>query len=156
MFHCSIQERLPPYFWRSGSMNGGRQVRLEEEYDVLKSQMLVLMADFLLERKDREKLQEEIREYTKRVDDQEKTIRKLATQLDASLPSEEADGGRGNAYRGRSDGTPRRQIRFILPCHPVDEICQQQQQRRVVLPRNGYGVPLIYGGEMKSGYPEEL
>ncbi len=50
-------------------------------------------------------------------------------------------------------------IRFILPCHPVDEICQQQQQqqqRRVVLPRNGYGVPLIYGGEMKSGYPEEL
>ena len=109
-------------------MNRGRQARLEQKCEVLKSQMLVYVKDFRQERKDRKKLQDDLEKYKQKLNDTEKTARKLNTQLNALLATDEADEGRGNTYRCQSDGTSLRQARFIHPYHPVDEVCQQQQQ----------------------------
>jgi uncharacterized membrane protein len=99
--------------------------------------MLVYMEDFRQERKDREKFQDDLEKYKQKLNDSEKIARKLNTQLHALLTTDEADGGRGSIYRGQSDGTPLRQVRFIHPYHPVDEVYQQQQRRGTFLLRKG-------------------
>ena len=108
--------------------------------------MRVLMEDFEEERKERKKLQEEMKGRNKRVDEQEKMIRNL----------EALYGGRRNASSGRNNPTSPSLIRFIHPHHPVEEMCQLGQQREAVSPRNDVAVPLFYGGQIKACYPEEL
>ena len=72
------------------------------------------MEDLKEEKKEREKLQEEMKERNKQVDEQEKMIRNL----------EALYGGRRDASSDRNNPTSPSLVRFINPCHPVEEMCQ--------------------------------
>ena len=122
---------------------------LEEHCAVLTPQMRVLMEDLNQERKEREKLQEEMIECSKRVDDQEKVIRDLEASYE----------GRRKVSSGRNksnDPVSVNLIRFIHPYHPVEEMCRLLQQREAISPRNDLAVPRFYGGIIKACYSEEL
>ena len=93
-----------------------------------------------------EDLKQEIKGCNKRVDEQEKIIRSL----------EALYRGRRDASSGRNYPTSPSLVRFINPCHPVEEMCQLGQQREAVSLRNDKPVPVFYGGEIKACYPEEL
>ena len=116
------KQNLKELVKRLGSLDESRQARFEEQYELLKSQVRVYMEDFEMERKDREKLEEESEIYKRKLNDAENNIRKLTAQLDARCTAlVEAYGGRENV-----DHTRLPQPRFIHPYHPVDEMQQLQ------------------------------
>ena len=116
------KENLKEHVKRVGSLDESRQARFEEQCELLKSQVRVYVEDFEMERKDREKFEEESEIYKRKLNDAENNIRKLTAQLDACcIALVEAFGGRENVYH-----TPLPQPRLIHPNHPVDEMRQLQ------------------------------
>ena len=116
------KEKLKEHVKRLGSLDESRQARFEEQCELLKSQVRVYVEDFEMERKDREKLEEESEIYKRKLNDAENNIRKLTAQLDACcIALVEAYGGREN-----ENHTPLPQPRFIHPYHPIDEMRQLQ------------------------------
>ena len=116
------KENLKELVNRLGSLDESRQARFEEQCELLKSQARVYVEDFELEKKDREKIEEESEIYKRKLNDAERNIRKLTAQLDACCTAlVEAYGERENVYH-----TPLPQPRFIHPYHPVDETRQLQ------------------------------
>ena len=116
------KENLKEHVKRVGSLDVSRQARFEEQCELLKSQVRVYVEDFEMERKDREKFEEESEIHKRKLNDAENNIRKLTAQLDARCTAlVEAYGGRENVYH-----TPLPQPRFIHRYHPVDEMRQLQ------------------------------
>ena len=112
------KEHLKELVCRLGSLDESRQAHFKEQCELLKSQVRVYVEDFEMERKDREKFEEESEIYKRKLNDAENNIRKLTAQLDACCTAlVEAYGGRENVHH-----TPLPQPRFIHPYQPVDEM----------------------------------
>ena len=133
---------------------------LGEQCGRLKSTLRDYIEAFELERKSRMKMKEILREYKKRVEDQETSIRKLTSRLRAGgvVLRKEINGRNENAYLDQADCAPLLHVRFIQPCHPTDEqISNQTDQHKAAIPAvNERQIPLLYGNMLKAGYPERL
>ena len=97
----------------------------EEQCEILKSQVIVFKEDFERERNDREKLHEEKEKYKHKLEDSEKTIRKLTAELDVCKARQESE----NGYLSERVATsPRYQVQYTYPYQPVDQRWRMEQQ----------------------------
>jgi chromosome segregation ATPase len=98
----------------------------EEQCEILKSQVIVYKEDFERERNDREKLHEEKEKYKHKLDDSEKTIRKLTAELDVCKARQESE----NGYLSERVATsPRYQVHYTYPYQPVDQRWRMEQKK---------------------------